>query len=263
MQTFRDERSFVMKYRFFLPKLFTILFILSAILAAPGAVQAAPGKVTVANLTGSNIWVSYGTYLPYKSSAGNLQVVVPASITYIGWFKIEPGKSMNFPANAWFYVEQNQKRVYWSNKAETRGVIRHTKFDHVSIRYSNTTVPVAYTDSINGWVGKGYQIRTYQKMPVGFYEVTGNGYRVYSRSYQFDFGSRDYQTHRQCFDVPGNVVHYDYSVQRKHGPADIWDEFSNRVCLTVMTHGTAPHIGAARDRGYYRGSVTIYYTVRS
>lgn len=240
-------------------------------LVAAKTAYAAPGETVVINLDSRDIYLAYGLYKEGSSRAGDLTVMVPPTIRDSGWFKVQPGQSMRLPGNAWVYVAQNGDRIRWSNKVETTGIVMQgsafprtcsTCFEYV--QYDDYRMPPTPNQSdLTRLSGLGYVQRTYQQLPAGRYIFTGNRtYRLLSQSFSFDFGSRDYQWHDKCWSVSGTVVDYTFSAQRKHGPSDIWSVRNGQLCLQVSTKGNQPYPGAARDRGYFRGSGTIYFTSR-
>lgn len=240
-------------------------------LVAAKTAYAAPGETIVINLDSQDIYFTYGLYKEGSSRAGDLTVMVPPTIRYRGWFKIQPGQSISLPGNAWVYVEQNGDRIRWSNKVELTGIVMQGSafprtcsscFEYVKYNRERGLLTPDRWD-MTRLTNLGYVQRTYQYLPAGRYTFTGNRtYRLLSQSFSFDFGSRDYQWHNKCWSVSGTVVDYTFSAQRKHGPSDIWSVRNGQLCLQVSTKGNQPYPGAARDRGYFSGSGTIYFTSR-
>ena len=240
-------------------------------LVAAKTAYAAPGETVVINLDSRDIYLTYGLYTAGSSRAGDLTVMVPPPIRYRGWFKIQPGQSISLPGNAWVYVEQNGDQIRWSNKVETTGIVMQgsvfprtcsTCFE--SVEYDDYRMPPTPSRSdLTRLSGLGYVQRTYQQLPAGRYHFTGNRtYSVRSQTFNFDFRSHSYKWHNQCWSVPGTVVDYGFSAQRKHGPSDTWSVRNGQVCLQVSTRGHQPYPGAATNSGYFRGSGTIYFTSR-
>lgn len=240
-------------------------------LVAAKTAYAAPGETIVINLDSQDIYFTYGLYKEGSSRAGDLTVMVPPTIRYRGWFKIQPGQSISLPGNAWVYVEQNGDRIRWSNKVELTGIVMQGSafprtcsscFEYVKYNRERGLLTPDRWD-MTRLTNLGYVQRTYQYLPAGRYTFTGNRtYRLLSQSFSFDFGSRDYQWHNKCWSVSGTVVDYTFSAQRKHVPSDIWSVRNGQLCLQVSTKGNQPYPGAARDRGYFSGSGTIYFTSR-
>jgi hypothetical protein len=221
--------------------------------------RAAPGSVTIINLRSSALFVAYAT--EREEDVGDLAVMPQTGYRYAGWYRIDPGRSRDFPANAWIYVEHNRNRISWPNQTEGAGVIHPTdSFDQTITGYANQTSDYNWRNAAERLQARGYNIVTFQRMAAGGYTVTGDGFALRTQNFSFDFGSRDPQTHNQCFDVPGTVVNYSRNVERYNQPSDLWSINGGRLCVTVVTQGYRPYPTAPRERGYYRGSVTVSYT---
>lgn len=262
-------RKFRRAMVFFLPRpgrglmfLLSLSIVVVLLAVNKNSAHATPGQVTITNLRENTVFVAYGVMTPYSSKAGDLTVIVPRHITYHGWYRIEPGKSRDFPANSWIFVEQNGNRIWWPNRNETTGIVRYPNaFNNVSVNYDRYGVPLPDSSNISIWLGRGYVERTFQELQAGFYQITGDEYVVRRQKYDFDFGSHSFKWHNRCYAVPGTVVEYSVSASRKHGPNVNWTQQNEAMCLAVATQGHQPYITAATERGYYRGTITIYYTV--
>lgn len=236
-----------------------LLTLIALLQAGQRTVEAAPDNaVTIVNLRSSAVYVAYATR--GVGDPGDLTFVPDPYLSIRCWRRIDPGQGETFPAGAsWFYVKQNGSRISWPDRPEVTGVVRNG-----GTCGSNVSVPM-YGDNarrVQYWETQGLQRSTFQELPLGrLYHITGSAYDLQSHRFSFDFGSRDYQFHRQCFQAPGTVVDYSVSAQRRHGPADTWTVRGNELCLSVRTRGHQPFPTAATDRGYFRGSVTVSYTV--
>lgn len=226
--------------------------------------QGAPGRVTIINLRSDAVFVAYG--IDQWGDNGDLAFVPDRWLDINCWYRIDPGESRDFPANAWVYVEQDGNRIYWSDRDEKIGAVHPTSRcgNNLRVRYNYYTGdPDQSTEmDLARLTGQGYVRRTFQKFAAGRYWIRGDGYDLRSRRFSFDYGSHSSVTHRHCFEVPGTVVDYALSVQRRHGPRDSWNQNGDELCLSVTTQGNQPYLGAPVERGYFAGSVTVYYTVR-
>ena len=224
---------------------------------------AAPNNVTIINLRDAPIFVAYG--IDQWGDNGDLKSVPERWLSIRCWYRIEPGQSRDFSANQWFHVSQNGNRITWSNTEEKFAVIirGHSCGDSLRVRYDYATgrsTPVTQSD-LNRLTSQGYERVPFQKLASGNYTVSGSGYELHSSEFEFEFGSHDTVTHRDCFEVSGSVVNYIPTVQRRHGPYESWRVDGNNLCLTVITQGHQPNPWSARERGYFIGSVRVYYTV--
>lgn len=244
------------RWRLWLALLLALTILL---LAGQHTAEAAPDNaVTIVNLRPTAVFVAYATRS--VGDPGDLTFVPDPYLTINCWRRIDPGEGETFPAGAsWFYVKQNGSRISWPDRPEATGVVRNG-----GICSSNVTVPISSNNAarLQYWETQGFQQATFQELSLGrLYQISGAAYDMHSQRFSFDFGSRDYQFHHQCFRAPGTVVDYSVSAQRRHGPADTWTVRGEELCLSVRTRGHQPYPTAATDRGYFRGSVTVSYTL--
>lgn len=237
--------------------------------SAASVATAAPGKITIVNLTAETIYVANAEYVPGVNNSG-LAYVPWDNMRFNGWYSIEPGKSRDFSSGRVYVKDQNRNRISWSNQKEWSGLVRHgSAFNNVIIESGTYGKFESYYTNLDKFLNtnSAYSKVTYQSLGIGRYQVTATSggrqvYQILSKTFPFDFRSRDFKMLKDCYPVQGTPVDYALAgEQRKHGPSDTWSKYSDRVCVSVIVKGFQPNPFAAREQGYYVGSVTVYYTV--
>ncbi len=270
MAAIRSFNSFVLRA----PRRTTIwlgvIIALLFLLGTASAVSAARGYVTIINLTGKTIYVATAQFVPGVNDSG-LAFVPKDYMRFNGWYAIEAGKGRDLPNGSFFVKDSSGNRISWSNKKEWTGLVRNgSAFNNVLVDSGYYGKFDSYFANLDKFVTANpvYTKATYQALDVGRYTVTGSNastqaYRVLSKTFSFDFRSRDFKMLKDCYPVQGTPVDYALAgEQRKHGPSETWTMYSDRVCVSVIVKGFQPNAFAAREQGYYVGQVTVYYTTR-
>ena len=104
----------------------------------------------------------------------------------------------------------------------------------------------------------------FQFMEDTVYFVTGNAYRMDQKKFPYNQGSRDRETHHQNFQVPGRIVHFTVDGEERWATNPIWKSNGNVLTLTVTTEGhSSGNPFEGRERGFYTGKVTVFYTLKN
>jgi hypothetical protein len=231
-----------------------VLALVAALFIRGGAVSAA-GNVRITNLDDAPVKIARVYYDPGHGSS-ELLAPEPPHWVWTGWDTLNPGETRYF-SSGYFYVKDSEgNRLRWRNRPEK--VTYLDQNEDFSLLYYPGTKTWHYDRERAGNFTKA----TFQKLE-GRYYISGSAYEFREKTFRFDFRSRDSQYFNQCYTVPGQVVNHEVNASQKHGPSPRWSTpQSNKVCLMVHVQGKAPYPTAAREQGYYVGSVTITYTAR-
>jgi len=218
----------------------------------------ADAQTRFVNLSDRDVFLARYSYQGYQSSisAGeyNLPAEVPEGWDFSGWQKIEPGGTHETSPGAYYVEDRNGPRT-WGGLDKSPGFVTNERF--------NVFV------SKNGWsqrerdlLRKGFRKVQFQSFRDGTYTISGDAYVVREREFSFDTTSRSVDFIIKDFDVPGRVSDFKVNADSKWAKGISWRRGDRRVSLTGSVEGRQVRPFGPREPGYYRGRVTVYYTVR-
>lgn len=233
-------------------------------------VEAANNSIIFVNLSSETIYLARYSYQPYAAARSSLpagdynlpayQDEQPEGWWFEGWWHLNPGGSLTFSADTQsnFYVQNSQGRLTWSDLSTSQGyILRGQKFKGFASK--------AKWESDSQWLtNKGYTLVQFQKFSPGQYTIKGNAYRIVQQTFPFNISSRSPKYDSVMFNVPGNVIDYSYHADYWRAENVSWKwENDYTISVTAYVSGRQTSVGGARKPGYYRGTVTIYYTQRN
>jgi hypothetical protein len=246
------------------------LVVLSAFLTVPAFVQADDEAVIFVNLSNRDVQVARYYYQAHRGAstsapAGDYRLPVvqeekPEGWWFKGWWSMAPGESLYFDIDEGFHfhVKNADGPLTWSDLDTSTGYIDpYQKFE--------AFVSKADFDSdIEQIMGQGFQTAQFQTFSSGQYTIGGDAYEIVSQEFPFDISSRAPKSEVLTFEVPGNIVDYGIDYESWRASAAEWRQKSHTLIeLSVTVSGAQTSFGGARKPGYYRGTVTIYYTQRN
>lgn len=208
------------------------------------------------NLSTDNVYVARYRYNSGSSSSGGegyrLPVVTPASWTFEGWWKIEPGDTRTMNAGH-YYLEKNGNRISWKNLDNSSGFVKSGKFE-------GSVVKGEWSEGARALKRKGFKEVQFQDFTDGNYTISGDGYSLWEKTFSFDYSSRAKKHQSASFKVPGEVAYY-YVKDSSRWASPLWDNGDRHVLLKVNIQGYQRKPFGAREPGYYRGTLTVKYVV--
>lgn len=207
----------------------------------------ATAAVRFVNLSGDTVYLARYVYEPANSYQGD-------GWYFEGWWSIAPGTHLRRPPGNYYLKGGRGEALTWSGKSTSVGFVTTSRFNTFVDKYD-------WANRERSLLGSGYKKVNFMAFDDGLYTIRGSAYRLEKRVFDFKFSSRDYKVHTKTFSVPGRALYFDYSATKKWaGPT--WGWKNGAPHLAVHTHGEQVRPFGPREPGYYKGKVTVYFTVR-
>lgn len=234
--------------------IFLSLVALVALVAVAGVADRVSAQTRFVNLSRDQVHIAKYSFIPYSSRSGDLTVVQPAGWAFSGWYTVKPGESIKL-SGSHFHVRNKTGRINWKDLKESDGFIKRGS------KFNAFVGKGTWNQDASRLLRNGYTKVKFQTFGKGPYKI-GRDYRVVSRKFTYDLSSRSIKFHMKKFEVPGKVVDFKYNAT-KRGSSMSWTQGKTAVSLTGSTEGAQHRPFGPREPGYYKGSVTVYYTVRN
>ncbi len=222
----------------------------------------------VVNLSNEPVYFASMIYSkPDSRPNGNVSVLAyvpgPEGWYTRAWKVLGPGEGESLPKDAYFRIEKmNGERPTWPDLENGRGMVPSNKTQYFEEFGSPGTYPQLSQRGFQ-WV----DLQRARNAQGGTFRH-GSNFVIREQKFPFAFGSRDLVSHRKDFPVPGfafaiNVRETQARFQREV----VWSCQKGKVGMSVITEGARSNsglfgVGQGRERSYYEGEVTVFYTER-
>lgn len=171
-----------------------------------------------------------------------------------GWSEIRPGETLVVaPGN--YLLRKRGRDLTWNGLDRMSGWAKPNRFELGPTKTENKTAQEIQQ--------LGYERVHYQTFPAGVYRISGEAYRLERKSFNFNFRGLGVKFIVEAFRVPGRVAYYDHDAESRWAKSISWRQGESVVQLNGSVEGRQVRLFGPREPGYYRGNVTVYYTVRS
>jgi hypothetical protein len=213
----------------------------------------ASGEVKIVNLSHRPVGLASYTYRPYSSQPD----VTAAGWTFEGWYAIQPGEAFRGPDGS-YYARSGNEAITFNNVAFSDGIAKPGRFRQFLSKNNFNNELRQAVDRL------GYRKVRYMSLK-GNYKINGEAYRIESRPFNFSKESRSTDFILETFRVPGYPIDYSYTADQRGASRISWKIAPNlnAVTLTGNVKGEQRRPFGPREPGYYKGRVTVYYTVRN
>lgn len=206
------------------------------------------------NCSDTNVFVARETYGVFSSRTGpDLTAVIPETVTYSGWTKIEPGASLSVKPGRYF-LRSGGKPLSWPSLKRSVGYVQKEQFREELPPRGQLRVAAE-----RKLAGRGFERVEFLEFKASVYK-TGSDFRIVEKKFPVDFSSRSAQFLNERFHVPGRVAWHTRSIETKWARDIEFSEQSDYVWLGGSIEGKQARPFGPREPGYVRGSLTIHYT---
>jgi hypothetical protein len=222
-------------------------------------------QTVIVNLSSDDVYVARQYYTDGSSSisAGeyNLPVYSPAGWYHRGWKKIEPGEGYTADSTVLFLKYSESRPITYSDLDTTFGYVKHgdsfTGDDGFLARANQQQSGQQMRD-------RGFEGVNFMKFKDGVYRVSGDrSYELETKEFDVNHESRSIQFLRAQYDVPGKLVHHEFTQTESKWTKDIsWRVSESAVSLGGYIEGRQVRIGGPREPAKFKGRLKIWYTTR-
>ena len=231
-----------------------------AFFAAAGFFQYSHADVTITNLGSDSAWVAKRAWYPGGSKLLNARTKSGSEWKFSGWAEIKPGQTYRANDNSVLCVKFKGKPITWEKLATSRGYIKDQQKFGFTLRKNAQAQDNAYA------MEQGFESVTYQHFKTGNYNIYGDrAYRLACRTFEFKHQSRRVKFINDAFTVNGCVVYFEFNADNRWACNINWRVSDNQrsVCLDGSVEGQRLRRFGLKRKGYYTGSVKVWYTVRN
>lgn len=204
---------------------------------------------TFVNLSGQSVRVARYWYTDGNSGPYNEQGWV-----FKGWSVIDPG-DYHVSSSDHFYLEfrNNDRPVVWNGLNKSMGFVKDGgPFEGFWPKGSNAS----------RMTNRGYRQVDFMTFRDEIFTIGNDTYRLSVKDIPFNYESRSIKFLNETIEVPGRVVSADIDGTELGGRDLKWTQNARSLRLTGSIEGRQTSPFAAREKGYYRGTIHVKYIAR-